>query len=155
MKYKEFKKAVEDWGRKYHYEPVIEVDFNYVNIGLEGDVLYDIICEIHKTQRCVIDLNWTPFRNLSENAKGHLFNIVTEFAATKPEDRKDEKRFIIPLPGLVTTDGKQQYLTHKDCKFFASRRDETLQQIWKEEHLKFVPEIYRQLAVEFDGEKEY
>ena len=91
MRYKEFKEKVEDWGKVYGYKPVVTVDFNYVNIGLEGDVLYDIICEIHKTQRCVIDLNWTPFRNLSENAKGHLFNIVTEFAATKPEDREDEK----------------------------------------------------------------
>lgn len=69
-------------------------------------------------------------------------------------DREDEKRFIIPLPELITTDGKQQYLTHKDCKFFASRRDERLRQIWKEEHLKFVPEIYRQFAVEFEKEEE-
>lgn len=74
----------------------------------------------------------------------------TEFAATKPEDRKDEKMFIIPLPGLVTTDGRQQYLTHKDCNFFACRRKNNLRQTWKEEHLKFVPEVYRQFAVEFD-----
>ena len=154
MKYIELKRVVEEWGKKYGYKPVIEVDFNYVNIGLEGDVLYDIICEIHKTQRCVIDLNWTPFRNLSENAKGHLFNIVTEFAATKPEDREDEKRFIIPLPELVTTDGKQQYLTYKDYNFFASRRDETLIQTWNEEHLKLIPEFYRQFIVEFEEFKE-
>ena len=154
MRYKEFKKAIEEWGEKYHYKPVIEVDFNYVNIGLEGDVLYDIICEIHKTQRCVIDLNWTPFRNLSENAKGHLFNIVTEFAATKPEDREDEKRFIIPLPNLVTTDGRQQYLSYEYGNFFASRRDETLIQTWNEEHLKLIPEFYRQFIVEFEEFKE-
>lgn len=81
--------------------------------------------------------------------------LKTEFATTKPDNRKDEKRFIIPLPGLITTDGKQQYLTHRDCTFFASRREKELRQIWKEEHLKFVPEVYRQFAVGFDEDREY
>jgi hypothetical protein len=84
-----------------------------------------------------------------------FFKKCIELAETPPEEREDERRFIVPLPELVTTDGKQQYLTHKDCKFFASRRDETLQQIWKEEHLELIPEQYRQFAEEFDEEKEY
>lgn len=58
------------------------------------------------------------------------------------------KRFIVPLPGLVTTDGQQQYLTNKGGTWFASRRDENLRQTWKEEHLVYVPEIYRQFAVD-------
>lgn len=58
------------------------------------------------------------------------------------------KRFIVPLPGLITTDGAQQYLTNKDSTWFASRRDENLRQTWKWEHLGYVPEIYRQFAVD-------
>ena len=155
MRYKEFKKAVEDWGRKYNYKPVVEGDFNYVYITFKDDSYIDFVCEIHKSERFVIDLNWGTYKALSDDAKNDLFKIVTEFAATKPEEREDEKRFIIPLPELVTTDGRQQYLTDKGGNFFASRRDETLRQIWKEERLKFIPEFYRQFAVEFDEEKEY
>ena len=58
------------------------------------------------------------------------------------------KRFIVPLPGLVTTDGQQQYLTNKGGTWFASRRAESLRQTWKWEHLGYVPEVYRQFAVD-------
>lgn len=64
------------------------------------------------------------------------------------------KRFIVPLPGLVTTDGHQQYLTNRKGKWFASRRYEVLRQTWKEEHLDYIPEIYRQFAVELEDSKE-
>lgn len=58
------------------------------------------------------------------------------------------KRFIVPLPGLVTTDGQQQYLTNRKGKWFACRRHGKLRQTWKEEHLDYIPEIYRQFAVD-------
>lgn len=58
------------------------------------------------------------------------------------------KRFIVPLPGLVTNDGQQQYLTNRDGKWFACRRRGGLRQTWKWEHLCYVPEIYRQFAVD-------
>ncbi len=58
------------------------------------------------------------------------------------------KRFIVPLPGLVTTDGQQQYLTNRRGKWFACRRDERLRQTWKEEHLGYIPEPYRKFAVD-------
>lgn len=57
------------------------------------------------------------------------------------------KRFIVPLPGLVTTDGQQQYLTNRKGKWFACRRHGKLRQTWKEEHLDYIPEVYRQFAV--------
>ena len=152
MRYKEFKTYIEDWGKKHDYNLAVKDRFDYHFIEMVfGDGGYtDTVCAIHKSERFVIDLRWATYRNLSENEKKDLFEIVTEFAATKPEEREDEKRFIIPLYGLVTTDGKQQYLTYKDCRFFASRRDETLMQTWEEEHLELIPEQYRQFAVEFE-----
>lgn len=155
MRYKEFKEKVEDWGRKYNYKPILEDGFNYVHIMFKDYDYKGRICEIHKSERFVIDLDWRLYRDLSEDAKNDLFKIVTELAATKSEDREDEKRFIIPLPGLVTSGGRQQYLTNADDTFFACVRNSNVRQTWKEEHLKFVPEIYRQFAVEYDEEKEY
>ena len=154
MRYKEFKEKVEAWGRRYDYKPVIEADFHRVYITLEEDDYSGDVCTIHNSERFVIDLNFESYRDFSENEKNDLFKIVTEFAATKPEDRKDEKRFIIPLPGLVTTDGKQQYLTKKGGYLFACRKmtDKTLRQTWTEDELIFIPEEYRQFAEEFDEE---
>lgn len=53
----------------------------------------------------------------------------------------------MPLPGLVTNDGQQQYLTNRKGKWFACRRHGKLRQTWKEEHLDYIPEVYRQFAV--------
>lgn len=72
------------------------------------------------------------------------------YAKTPLGDREEPKRYIVPLPGLVTTDGEQQYLTNKSGRFFASRRNKDLRQTWKEEHLCHVPEQYRGYAVEVD-----
>lgn len=58
------------------------------------------------------------------------------------------KRFIVPLPGLVTNDGQQQYLTNRAGKWFACRRRGDLRQTWKWEHLGYIPEVYRQFAVD-------
>lgn len=65
-----------------------------------------------------------------------------------------EKRYIVPLPGLVTTDGQQQYLTNRGGRWFACRRRSDLRQTWKEEHLGYVPEIYRQFAVEIENSED-
>lgn len=73
-----------------------------------------------------------------------------ELAETPPEEREKEKRYIVPLPHLITSDGEQQYLTNKDDTWFASRRSEVLRQTWKEKHLKYIPEEYRKYAVEVE-----
>lgn len=155
MKYKEFKEKIEGWGRKYNYETEVEINYTYVCVKIKSGIIFRIIAIIRTNSTGALDTDWSFFRDIKEDARAELFDILVDLAKTPTGDRKDEKRFIIPLPGLVTTDGRQQYLTHKDCKFFASRRDEDLRQIWKEQHLKFVPEIYRQFAVELDEEKEY
>lgn len=64
------------------------------------------------------------------------------------------KRFIVPLPGLVTNEGEQQYLTNRGGKWFACRRIKSLRQTWKEEHLGYIPEVYRQFAVELEDSEE-
>lgn len=81
--------------------------------------------------------------------QGHMIEILEaaiELAKTPLEEREDEKRYIVPLPCLMTTDGEQQYLTHKNGKFFASRRDERLRQTWKRKDLQYLPEEYQKYA---------
>lgn len=140
MKYKELKKVAREKG----YD--IETN-NFRTIlkkqALENDSKDEII--ISEIDSWNIELStslWFP-RDFK------LLEAVFDYAKTPLEERREEKRYIIPLPHLVTTDGEQQYLTHKGS-FFASRRDKELRQTWKEEHLKYVPEEYRKYAVEVE-----
>lgn len=93
MRYKEFEEKIKDWGEKYNYKPVIDEDFNYIymKFDFDDDVICDIVFEIYKSDRFGIYLNWGLYIKLSDDEKRDLFEIVTEFAATKPEDREDKK----------------------------------------------------------------
>lgn len=62
---------------------------------------------------------------------------------------KKEPVYEIPLSSLETTDGEAQYLSYKDKKWFASRKNTWLKQRFTETELKEkVPEFYRELAKE-------
>lgn len=56
-----------------------------------------------------------------------------------------EKKYLVELDGLVTTDGAKQYLTNKNGKWFASRRMSGLHQGFTDEELNEAPEWAQQL----------
>ena len=88
------------------------------------------------------------FDKLDPDKRHKLLDAFIEYAYTPLDEREDEKRYIFPLPGLKTTDGEQQYLTQVGRHWFACRRKKDLRQTWKEEHIKWVPELYRDFKVE-------
>ena len=56
-----------------------------------------------------------------------------------------EKKYLVELDGLVTTDGAKQYLTKKDGKWFACRRMPGMHQDFNDEELNAAPEWAQQL----------
>ncbi|RDF91102.1 hypothetical protein DQM23_08245 [Lacticaseibacillus paracasei] len=56
-----------------------------------------------------------------------------------------EKRYLVELDGLVTTDNAQQYLTKKNGKWFACRRMPGMHQDFTDEELNKAPEWAQQL----------
>lgn len=81
--------------------------------------------------------------------------IVSLFLMTPEEDRgisevfdtsSEEEQYIIPMPGLSTTSGHQQFLTEKDGVYFSCRRNEDLHQVFTEEELENTPSAYRDYA---------
>lgn len=88
------------------------------------------------------------FDKLEPYKRHKLLDAIIEYSYTPVIDREEEKRYIFPLPGLITTDGEQQYLTQVGMHWFACRRKKDLRQTWKEEHIKWVPEVYRDFKVE-------
>ena len=151
MRYKKFEEKVKAWGEKYGYETEVEIELRYVCVKTNSGTDFQTIAEIGMDSKLILDTDWRLFENIEKGARAELFSIIVKLAKTPIEEREDEKRFIIPLPHLVTTDGRRQYLTYKDGNFFASRRDKTLKQTWK--NLNLVPYVHRQFAVEFDEEK--
>lgn len=155
MTFKELEEEIDDWGAENGISTITQVEKPYTCVYRLGehDQVY-LIAKVRNDIRAVFDIEWKAIEeieNLKEKAIVKLVKILFSFSLTKPSEREYEKRYIIPLPGLITTDGAQQYLT-KNVSFFASRRDRRQRQTWKEEHLKFVPEIYRKYAVELEEE---
>lgn len=128
---------------KYTETDITLADF----LGWEEDTEYEYDCDRFKIMgdelfiynSCAVE-GWLDAYDVSINGFEELRNA-----------KKVEKRYIVPLPNLKTSDGEQQYLTHADNTFFASRRDKDLRQTWKEEHLRYIPDEYRKYAVELKG----
>lgn len=84
---------------------------------------------------------WTE--EVHENKELHTRAILDGYTVKK------ELVYEIPLSCLKTTDGEVQYLSYKDKKWFASRKNTWLKQRFTETELKEkVPEFYRELAKE-------
>ena len=147
MKIKEFKRAISNIGLQYGMNFEVKMYGNVPYI-VSGDEIYACVS---KTERYMLDTNYLRFSELKEDIREDFLKVMYKFAITPPEDREDEKRYIIPLPHLVNIAGEQQYLTHNGG-FYASRRDKELRQTWKEEHLKHIPEEYRKYAIEVEDE---
>lgn len=88
----------------------------------------------------------------------HVFEFPASYIASKSDDEerlmsayvngytvKKDKRYLVGLDGLVTTDGAKQYLTKKDGKWFACRRMPGMHQDFTDEELKTAPDWAQQL----------
>lgn len=155
MTFEELEKEIEAWGDENGIITITQKEnpFTCIYRLKEYDQVY-LIAKVRNDIRAVFDIEWEmieEIEDLKEKAIVKFVKILFSFSLTKLSERKYEKRYIIPLPGLITTDGEQQYLT-KNETFFASRRNKSLMQTWEKEHLKFVPEIYRKYAVELEEE---
>ncbi|OFM69081.1 hypothetical protein HMPREF3026_00040 [Lactobacillus sp. HMSC073D04] len=79
-------------------------------------------------------------RNSGEDEEELLMNAyVNGYTVAK------DKRYLVGLDGLVTTDGAKQYLTKKGGKWFACRRMPGMHQDFTEEELKTAPDWAQQL----------
>lgn len=95
---------------------------------------------------------YTLFREVADE----LLITLTEYILTPFEKRGEveSKYYEIPLFDLVTSDGEQQYLTEKNGKYFASRKDDNLKQKFTKKELKKIPTVYKDFAVTIDEKEE-
>lgn len=132
----------------------LEVDFDYMWIGEEEyEVLsarydWELVLSAYPDRFGDWVMHESVFDKLDSDKRNCLLNAFIEYAHTPLDQRKEETRYIFPLPGLKTTDGEQQYLTQVGRYWFACRRKKSLRQTWKEEHIKWVPELYRKFKTE-------
>ena len=154
MKTNQLVKAIERLG--------LEADFDYVWNGEEECEILSAYYGGNEVLRASLD--WTgewfvfesAFEELDPYKRNKLLNSFIDFANTPFDEREEEKRYIFPLPGLITTDGEQQYLTQKGTHWFACRRKKNLRQTWTEKEIVWIPEEYRHLKTEvseWDGKE--
>lgn len=144
MEYTEFKDRINEIAHKYNLN--LKVTEDVANIYIK---MGEMICAYtKKAVLCFINTDFGAMYYFNEKPRVEMLEALCELSKTPLEERQEEKRYIIPLPHLVTTDGEQQYLSNKGGTWFASRKDKELRQTWKERHLKHIPEEYRKYAVE-------
>ena len=141
MKTKELREIAKKNGYDYNLD---EVSFTIV-LERKGFLACHKITISGEIESCL----WIKSSGCTSDMDLNMMEAAIAYAKTSLGDREEPKRYIIPLPGLMTTDGEQQFLTHKG-RFFACRRNKSLRQTWKEKHLCYVPEQYRGYAVEVE-----
>lgn len=140
-------------GKKYKVELGTLEETETLKITLTDMLNYtSVIASVSETKANVINTDYPIFTVLDFNLSRDILKPLVGYART-PVDlrRKEATRYIVPLPGLVTTDGRQQFLTHKLGNFFACGRKGELRQTWKEKDLEHIPEEYRKYAVELSS----
>ena len=140
LTYKELKKIAEKNGYK------ISRNEFFISLKKTRDISTNSL-EISRTD---VGHLWIENSVYCDDADMNMIEGAVKYAKTSLDDRDEPKRYIVPLPGLTTTDGEQQYLTHKKGHWFACRRKQELRQTWKKEHLCYVPDQYRKYAVEVE-----
>ena len=124
----------------YENETAVQVDNWFIEIPFDALLFFDVDTDIEAVSQ------------LDVEALAKVEAIVSLFLMTPEEDRgiheatHSEKKYIIPMPGLQTSNGHQQFLTEKDGAYFSCRRNEDLHQVFTEGELDTVPSAYRDYA---------
>lgn len=124
MRYKEFAKKIEDWGRKYGYVTEVTIDDWHTYVNIELDEFYVIAC-ISNIYIFGLETRWNYFSKIKNHARGELFNILVELAKTPPEEREEEKKYYLRL-SIFGYDDEQNYLNlERDTGeyLFGSKKD--------------------------------
>lgn len=128
MKINELKKAIEFLGYKKEINLQVEEFEEYVSIYRLCGLSTREIARVNLEYNLVLDVDFTGFKNLPEEIKEELFNLLLEFARTPTDEREEEKKYII---------------THK---FFSSKNYYAVNLVWNQEK-----DIYRLISCSQDN----
>lgn len=97
------------------------------------------------------EINYRMFYFESKEKALEALNLIGEDILLEYYFKIPTPIYEIPLDGLVTSYGNQQYLTQKGQHLFASQRNGKLKQTFAQRELQDLPDIYRQMAREVDS----
>ena len=114
-----FKKAIEEWCRKWNLEAVIEEDGYWTVIrSRRRDSQLIIVAMIYNKKPYVFNLSYGGTMDLEHETRKELSEIITKFASTMPVYRKDnEKKYLLRFRSIGLE--KYRYLNYdKDTDRF-------------------------------------
>lgn len=156
---------------------ITELKETFIQMGLHAEINYldEVVC-VYENEAARVD-DWfiaIPFDALlffhvdtnveaavviDGEALAKVEAVVSLFLVTPEEERgiyeatHAENKYTIPMPGLQTSDGGQQFLSEKDGNYFSCKRTEDLHQVFTEEELYTeVPVVYREFAKPVEAE---
>lgn len=105
-----------------------------------------------KLERFMCDYNSVKlpdelYNYYDNNSDGAREKVIS--AILNDYEVEQEPKWVIPLLGLVTSDGCQQYLSYdpKNNTYFASKKSRNVKREFTKKELEDVSEIYRQQAI--------
>ena len=142
IKIKEFTKKINELGFK------VKIDDEDIKV-LANPACYGVIAVVSNTCEKVMDVNLFAYRNLDEDIKSKVFDLVTELARTPIEDREEEKKFYLKHRYFKHWDDVQ-YLTfdyiHK-CAYLRCKL--SMCQAMQQFTLKEIEEIKKKFNMDF------
>lgn len=64
-----------------------DVVFKPLDIEVENSIGTTLL-SVQRSNRYVVDTDWSPFERLEDEIQAELFGIAVEYASTKPEERE-------------------------------------------------------------------
>lgn len=93
MRYSEFKKAVEDWGKGWGIETVVVVDEFAVSVYVKrGNEDLAVVAIISNTKPYIFDFYQIRTMELRRTMRKPLLEIILKFACTMLADRTDKEK---------------------------------------------------------------
>lgn len=125
----------------YENETAARVDDWFIEIPFDALLFFHVDTDVEAASQLGVEVLATV------EAVTSLF-LMTPEEDRRGSDLKDvENKYTIPMPGLQTSHGGQQFLSEKDGNYFSCKRTEDLHQVFTEDELNTeVPEVYREFA---------
>lgn len=133
--------------RVYENETAARVDDWFIEIPFDALLFFHVDTDVEAASQLGVEVLATV-------------EVVTSLFLMTPEEERGiyeathaEKKYTIPMPGLQTSNGGQQFLSEKDGNYFSCKRTEDLHQVFTEDELNTeVPEVYREFAKPVEAE---
>lgn len=126
MTYKEFKKAIEEWGNNWGIVTEVFIKGDWISVCIKNENSdLELVVDISSKDICIFDFSYQSTVDLGDVERKTLFKIVTMFANTWPADRKDKEKKYYLRHRFIKSLSEQTYLAKGEKYLWIMNRMKT------------------------------